>query len=168
MHAGGYEFLRYCLETLLLADDLLDPHSEIAFHHNYFAPGDHAIVEDDVHWLGNGAIEFDDRTGCQFDDILERQLGPAERNADGKLDIKQKVEVLGVHTYERVYERGRGGWHDRPLRSLRLSRRRSRRREWSQKVSAFDRDPHEEKVRTGLDFEYELIGWTGRPAQFAL
>src|SRR6266446_1284547 len=79
-------------KPVLPADYLLYPDPEISLHYHDFAPGDYAVVDHHIHGLRYGAIQLDDGAAGKLDDVLQRELGPAERNANGQLNIQQEVD----------------------------------------------------------------------------
>ena len=62
-----------------MADHLTYPHTEISFHHHYLSARDHAIVDNHIHGFGNGAVQFNNGPGGEFNDVFQWKLGPPEQ-----------------------------------------------------------------------------------------
>src|SRR5579884_1988209 len=67
-------------ETFLAVDDLLNAHAVIAVEDHDLPACHQAVVDQDLDRLIDPAVELDDRAGSQLQDVLERKLGPAERD----------------------------------------------------------------------------------------
>src|SRR5579884_3001380 len=92
----------------------MNTHAKIALDDDHLAAGDDAVVHNNVHWLRNGAIQFDDGPGGQLDHVPEEQLRASERNADRQLDIEQQIDGTRLLRWS-----GGGWWVVRNLHSAR-------------------------------------------------
>src|ERR1039457_617056 len=83
-------------EPVLATGDLLDPHAVVPINHHYFAPGNEALVDQHLDLLADAAVQLDNRTRRQLQDVLHGQLRLTERNTDWQIDVQQQIHGAGA------------------------------------------------------------------------
>ncbi len=52
-----------------------------------------AAIDEKIDRLLDAAVEFDDRAGAKFEDVLEQHLAGSKAQGDAEFDIQKKIEI---------------------------------------------------------------------------
>ena len=70
-----------------------DAKSVVAFDDDDFALGNEAAIDEQIDGFLDAAVEFDDRAGAKFNDVLEQHLPGSEAQGRAQFDIQKKIEI---------------------------------------------------------------------------
>ena len=83
--------------------DLSDAKAVITLHDDNFALSDKVAIDQEIDGLLDAAVEFDDRAGAKFENVLEQHLAASKVQGHAEFDIEKKIEIAIA---------GRVGWLD--------------------------------------------------------
>src|SRR5690349_2559650 len=74
------------------SSNLGDPQPVISFHQHNLAARDQAAVEQQFNWFVNFAVEFDDRSGGEFENLAQLHAAAAKAQGDFQFNIAYAIE----------------------------------------------------------------------------
>ena len=84
------------LHTRGRVNNLGKAHAEPFAHHDNLALGNHRPVGKDIQWIACKPVKLDDRAFIQPQQVTDLDLGLADLNRQGDIDILKKPHVFGT------------------------------------------------------------------------
>ena len=75
-------------------DDVSQTYAELVVHHDHFALGDQAAVDQNIHRFASQTVKLDDRTLCELEQVLDGDFGTTQFNRQQDRDVQNEVDIV--------------------------------------------------------------------------